>query len=426
MKILLFGILFSFSVLQAQNTIDYHYQFGTESVAESGTQINSPQPYGEESGYGFDFGTAYRVAVNSDGFTANAPVYFSTDLPEGTYKVSVVMSGANTEMTLKAESKRLFLSNYQIDTDNRVTKTFTVSVYNPQITEEYKVGLKDRELVKLDWDYKLTLEFLGTSTIHEITIVEIPDTRTLYLAGDSTVTNQDVEPWASWGQFITAYLNENISVSNQASSGASLSSFKGSRIDKILSQIKPEDFVIIEFGHNDEKIKGEGNGAWGLYSNLLIDFIQRIRENQGIPILITPTQRRAFEGDKLRETHGDFPEAMRKVAEKEGVVLIDLTKLSTLMYEAWGTDGSRIAFVHYPANYFPGQNQKLEDNTHFNNFGANEIAQAVIYGLRHSNSPLKNYIAADAPQYNPAKPNKVEDYKTPLSSRFEIVKPDGN
>ncbi|PHQ28138.1 rhamnogalacturonan acetylesterase [Leeuwenhoekiella nanhaiensis] len=426
MKTFILGFLFSFAALQAQNTIDYRFVFGTETDAEKATGVTTALPYQPDTGYGFDFGTAYRVTQHSAGFSATAPVYFSVDVPEGIYTVSLVLSGKNTEMTLKAESKRLFAAREPINTDDTITKTFTVAVFYPEITEDYKVGLKDREQGTLDWDHKLTLEFLGNSVIHEIHIEPSPKTRTLFLAGDSTVTNQDVEPWASWGQFISAYLTDEIVVSNQASSGASLASFNGSRFDKILSQLKPDDFVIIEFGHNDEKIKGEGNGAWGLYTNLLTDFIRRIREKQGIPILITPTQRRAFEGAKLKETHGDFPDAMRKVAQQEEVALIDLTRMSTAMYEAWGPEASRKAFVQYPANYFPAQREALEDNTHFSNFGANELALAVIHALRQSDHPLKNYIRSNAPEYKPGQPNDAGSYRIPLSSRFELQKPDGN
>ena len=100
--------------------------------------------------YGFDFGTAYRVAMQEQGFTAGIPVYFSVDLPEGNYKVTVTLSGKNTEMTVKAESKRLFIPQEQIGTKDEVTQSFTVSVFNPIIETGKKVKLKARELVKLD------------------------------------------------------------------------------------------------------------------------------------------------------------------------------------------------------------------------------------------------------------------------------------
>ena len=100
--------------------------------------------------------------------------------------------------------------------------------------------------------------------------------------------------------------------------------------------------------------------------------------------------------------------------------------MTTKMYESWGPQLSRKAFVQYAANMFPGQSDELEDNTHFSNFGANEVALAVVSGLRASDSELKNYIAEDAPKYNPKKPNSPETYTIPFSSLFEALKPDGN
>ncbi|WP_028374543.1 rhamnogalacturonan acetylesterase [Leeuwenhoekiella sp. MAR_2009_132] len=413
------------NLLSSQEQDTFHFNFATEneSLGESVTAI---QPYSEGSGYGFDLGTAYRVQATENGFTSTAPVYFSVQVPEGTYKVTATVSGLDTETTLKAESKRLFIPQHKITTTDEVSLSFNVSVFKPQITADYSVGLKDRELLKLDWDDKLTLEFLGNSTIKSIHIEPVTGLKTLFLVGDSTVTNQDLEPWASWGQFITAYLDENIAVANMASSGASLASFKGSRIDKVLHMLKKDDYVVIEFGHNDEKIKGEGNGAYGLYTNLLTDFVTRIKEKGGIPILITPTQRRAFEGEQLKPTHGDFPDAMRNVAKNEKVTLIDITAFTTQMYEAWGAEGSRKAFVQYPANTFPGQSKALEDNTHFSNFGANEIALAVLSGLRQSSSTLKHYITVNTPPYNPSQPHEPQSYNIPYSSLFEALKPDGN
>jgi lysophospholipase L1-like esterase len=272
------------------------------------------------------------------------------------------------------------------------------------------------------------LEFSGHPAIKTIRITPIPQIRTLFLAGDSTVTDQDLEPWTSWGQLITQYFDDRIVVANYASSGASLSSFKSRhRFEKILSVMQPGDYLFIEFGHNDEKIKGEGNGAWGLYTNLLREFVTKSREKGGIPVLVTPTQRRFFEANgKLKPTHGDYPNAMRKVAIDLEVPLIDLTKMTTDMYEAWGDDISRKAFVQYPANTFPGQIEALEDNTHFNGFGANEIAKCVVQGIRGLNLDISKNLLPKIPIYNPKKPGNFNNWTVPMSTRFENKKPDGN
>ena len=199
------------------------------------------------------------------------------------------------------------------------------------------------------------------------------------------------------------------------------------RLKKIETLIQPGDYLIIEFGHNDEKIKGEENGPWRSYSDLLTEFIQMAKSKGAIPILVTPTQRRFFnENGTLKATHGEFPDAMRAVATRNNVSLIDITKITTDLYEAWGDPLSRKAFVQYPANTFPGQTNILEDNTHFNSFGANEVVRCVITGIQKLPIPLKQHILPSVTTYNPKQPNMFSNWTLPMSSRFEAVKPDGN
>lgn len=392
--------------------------------------LNNSISYDSSLGYGFDFNTAKNVKLNSDSFSIDTPVYFSVQLPEGNYQVSVIYGSAirSTNTTIKAESRRLMLDQHQLKKGEANTKIFNVNVRTPKISETAAIKLKDRDLGQLNWDEKLTLEFLGTVAIKSISIVPIEDVTTVYLAGDSTVTDQDLEPWASWGQFITNYFDKNIVVANYAASGLTLRSFKASlRLEKVLSVIKAGDYLIVEFAHNDEKEKGEGIGPWESYSASIRQYVQAARDKGAFPILITPVQRRAFNGDgTLKPTHGDYPDAMRKVAQEMNVPLVDITKLTTTLYESWGDEPSRKAFVQYPANTFPGQKEKLEDNTHFNSFGANEIALCVIKGLRDLNSPLAHYILKEVPQYHPNHPNAFAKWTLPMSKRFEIVKPDGN
>lgn len=412
-----------------KNSKSLLFQFGS-SKATKGIAIDKPLVYSTTSRYGFDLGTASKVKINPASFSAEKPAYFSVQLPEGNYKIEVTM-GSNekaTNNTLKAESRRLMINQLPVPKGQKITKTFNVNVRTPKIDDQLNVTLKDREKDILDWDDKLTLEFLGEAAIQSIKITAKDNLTVVYLAGDSTVTDQDLEPWASWGQFITTYFDENIVVANYAYSGSSLSSFKnGNRLKKILNQIKKGDYLFVEFGHNDEKIKGEGNGAWGSYSDLLTEFVQSAKEKGAIPILVTPTQRRFFnENGTLKETHGDFPAAMRVVAQKNNVALIDITKMTTKLYEAWGDEPSRKAFVQYPANTFPGQEKALDDNTHFNSFGAHEITLCVLQGIRGLDIPLKKQIKKETPNYDPKKPNYISSWTLPMSDRFEITKPDGN
>jgi lysophospholipase L1-like esterase len=406
------------------------FYFGTSLKQKKGIKINTPLLYTPSTGYGFDFGSVSNVTITPKGFYAKKPTYFSVAVPEGNYSVEVTM-GSNekfTNITIKAESRRLMLNQFTIKKGKKVTKTFNVNIRNPEIDATTKMSLKDREKDTFNWDDKLTLEFLGDVSIQCIKITPEENISVVYLAGDSTVTDQDVEPWASWGQFITNYFDNKVVVANYAVSGSALSSFKSSnRLKKINSLLKPGDYLFVEFAHNDEKLKGPENTAWESYSKYLAEYVETARTKGAIPVLVTPTQRRAFNPDgTLKPTHGDFPDAMRAVAKKMNVPLIDITQMTTLLYEKWGVEASKKALVHYPANTFPGQEKALEDNTHFNSFGANEIALCVIKGIRELALPLEKHISKDTPAYDPTKPNYISNWTLPMSARFEIAKPDGN
>lgn len=407
------------------------FYFGTAVKPAKGTVIKTPLLYTSSTGHGFDFGSSSNVSMTSKGFYTEKPTYFSVAVPEGNYRIEVTI-GSNekaSNVTIKAESRRLMLNQFSVKKGIQVTKIFNVNIRNPKIDATTNMSLKDREKDTFNWDDKLTLEFLGVANIQSITITPVASSiPVIYLAGDSTVTDQDVEPWASWGQFITNYFDDKVVVANYAVSGSALSSFKGSnRLKKINSLLKPGDYLFVEFAHNDEKLKGPENTAWESYSKYLAEYVETARNKGAIPVLVTPTQRRAFNPDgTLKPTHGDFPDAMRAVAKKMNVPLIDITQMTTVLYEKWGVEASKSALVHYPANTFPGQVKALEDNTHFNSFGANEIALCVIKGIRELELPLKKNITKETPAYDPTKPNYISNWTVPMSARFEIAKPDGN
>jgi len=405
------------------------FNFGANSNKKSGITINKAIGYTDETGYGFDLDSDKNVTFDKKSISAKTPFYFSIKLPEGNYSVEVVLGGNNSGITtVNAESRRLMLR--EIETAGKETKIerFVVNVRTAKFDTNNSIRLKPGEISGLNWDNKLTLEFLGTSNIQIIKITDVSKIKTLFIAGDSTVTDQDLEPWASWGQFFPNYLTPDVVVANYACSGLALSSFKsGNRLEKILHLMQPGDYLFIEFGHNDEKAKGEGKGAWGEYTTLLKEYVTRTRAQGGIPVLITPTQRRRFnDNGTLEPTHGEFPDAMRKVAQEMKVPLIDVTNMTTAMYESWGDELSKKAFVFYPANTFPGQTKALADNTHFGSFGANEIAKCVVQGIRDLGLDITKNIKTTVPNYDPKKPSQPSDWTVPKSVRFEATKPDGN
>lgn len=405
------------------------FNFGKNSNKKSGVTINKAIGYTDEIGYGFDLDSDKNVTFDRKSILAKNSVYFSVKLPEGNYSVEVILGGNNSgTTTVNAESRRLMLREVKTAEKETKTERFIVNVRTAKFDTNNSIRLKPGEISGLNWDNKLTLELLGSSIIQSIKITPVSKIKTLFIAGDSTVTDQNNEPWGSWGQFFPNYLTTDVTVANYACSGLALSSFKsGNRLEKILYLMQPGDYLFIEFGHNDEKAKGEGKGAWGQYTTLLKEYVIRTREKGGIPVLITPTQRRRFnDNGTLIPTHGEFPDAMRKVAQELKVPLIDVTNMTTAMYESWGDELSKKAFVFYPANTFPEQTKALADNTHFGSFGANEVAKCVVQGIRDLGLDIAKNIKANVPNYDPKKPSQPSEWTLPMSTRFETTKPDGN
>ena len=156
-------------------------------------------------------------------------------------------------------------------------------------------------------------------------------------------------------------------------------------------------------------------------------YIDEARSRGAYPVLVTPTQRRRFDKNgKIVNTHLDYPDAIRWLAAKENVPLIDLIEISRTLYEAMGEDGSKHAFVHYPANTYPGQTKELKDNSHSNTFGAYELAKCIIEGMKKADLDAVKFLRKDYKGFNPDHPDRFEDFKWNLCPFTEIEKPDGN
>ena len=291
--------------------------------------MTKPQPvYTDETGFGYD------VLPAPDSKKPAEPWYFSVKVADGNYRVKVVLGGKRAgETTVRAEGRRLMVHNVATKKKQTAEFEFTVNKRSPRIDDKTRVRIKEREKDYLAWDDKLTLEFNGDAPVVKSIHIERDDNvPTIYLCGNSTVVDQNNEPWASWGQMITRWFGPEVAISNHAESGLTARTFIGAgRLDKILTTLKAGDYVFVEFGHNDEKEKRPGDGAWYHYTYQLKIFIDQVRAKGAEIVFCTPTQRRQFnaDGKSIRNTHGQFPAAMKVVAEREKVPLIDLNKMTT-------------------------------------------------------------------------------------------------
>ncbi|SBW03969.1 rhamnogalacturonan acetylesterase [uncultured Dysgonomonas sp.] len=399
------------------------YKFNFTDKPEKGyVSVPSNIVYGENTVYGYDFNTNP---------TNGNPFFFSVDVPEGNYKVTVILGSDKGESntTVKAESRRLMLANIKTSKGKYSTHAFTVNIRNTKIGDTDSVRIKKREIGKLIWDDKLTLEFNGKNpAVAKIEIERADNIPTIFLAGNSTVVDEAEEPWCGWGQIFPSFFTSDIAIANYAESGEAANTFVATkRFAKLLSKMRKGDYLFIEFGHNDQKQKGEGKGPYTSYKSDLKYLADKAREKGAIPVLITSMHRRFFDDNgKVKNTHGDYPDAVRQLAKEENIILIDLNNMSATLYEAWGVEGSKRAFVHYPAGTFPNQKEPLADNTHFNPYGGTEIAKCILKGIIDNNLPVKKYIRKDVQPFDPAHPDDPDKFDISATPFSSMVKPDGN
>ncbi|MCS7338556.1 MAG: rhamnogalacturonan acetylesterase [Verrucomicrobiae bacterium] len=402
------------------------FQFAPGEPAPGYIRVSPADTYSNAKGYGFDLGSTAREVGWHDAnplragcCTAERPFFFSVALPEGNYRVTIVFGHKHlaSTNTVKAESRRLMLENVVTRPGEFLTRTFTVNIRTPQIAGDGEVRLKDREKGPppvLHWDEKLTLEFNGLNPcVCALEIAKADDVVTVYLAGDSTVTDQPKEPWNSWGQMLPRFFKPCVAIANHAESGESLRSFvRERRLDKILSTIRTNDYLLIQFGHNDMKERGPGIGPFTSFKADLKRFIAEARMRGAVPVLITPMHRKTFDTNGVvTNSFGEYPEAVRQTAVEENVPLIDLHKMSKTLYEALGPEKVNQAFV---------------DGSHHTSYGSYLLAKCVIEGIRSSRLPLAEFIAEDVPRFNPAVPDRFETFLVQPSPGSISLPPDGS
>jgi lysophospholipase L1-like esterase len=367
-------------------------------------------PAGADVALPFEFDFTSREVYDGTrgfGYERDAPAKFSVRLPEGTYRVTLTPKGRRhaTSLRVLSEQRRVMVDRTIVD--NVDSERFLVDVRIPALpglpanaTGGTQVALKPREIGAANWDEKLTLEFAGNATFERLRI-EAATAPTLFLAGDSTVTDQPVAPNGSWGQALPRFFADSLAVANHAESGETLKSFVTElRLAKLLSRLRAGDWVMIQFGHNDQKVQWPQTHADAAttYRAWLRTYIAEIRARGATPILVTSPDRRNFDANgRIDSTLGDYPEAMRIVGREEGIAVIDLNAMSRRFYEALGPEAAARVFA-----------DGGRDKTHFNDIGALALARCVVEGVRAADPQLvrglAQHLAANAGRFDPAHP----------------------
>ncbi|HUB24175.1 MAG TPA: rhamnogalacturonan acetylesterase [Tepidisphaeraceae bacterium] len=394
-------------ISSAARADDWKFSFGG-ATADGFTPVPADALYSDSSGYGFE----------PPGPSDDKPFYFSVKLPEGNYNVKLVLGDANaaSDTTVKAELRRLMLESVKTDAGQFVTRTITVNIRTPAIPGGGRVILKKPREAILEawaWDDRLTLEFNGPHPAlrtMEITPADVP---TVFILGDSTVCDQAAEPWNSWGQMLTRFFKPGVAVANHAESGETLrSSLHAHRLEKVLSLMKPGDYLFIQYGHNDMKEHGPGIGPFTSYKTDLAKFVDGARAKGGIPVLVTSMNRKSMDASgHIVNTLGDYPEAVRQLAHEKNVPLIDLNAMSKTLYEAIGPKNLSRAFV---------------DGTHHDAYGSYELAKCVVLGIQQNKLDLAKFIVDDWKPFDPAHPDSMDDFDVPPSPKSSTTKPLGN
>jgi lysophospholipase L1-like esterase len=347
-------------------------------VFTPGGNVAGHPSYDSRLGFGFEPGVRWK---------------FSVRVAEGNFRVKLNFSASrkHAHVRVLAEQRRLMIEDLIVD--KAVERSLIVNVRTADLaplpanaTGGTKVALKPREIGSPSWDDRLTLEIVGDATPSSLTIAPI-DLPTLYLAGDSTVTDRGEAPNASWGQMLPAWFGPEIAIANHAESGETLKSFVTElRLDKLLSTLKDGDWVMIQFGHNDQKVQWPQTYAEAAttYRSWLRTYIAEVRYRGATPILVTSPERRNFDAaGRIVPSLGDYPDAVRIVAREERVALIDLNPASVHFYETLGPEAAQRAFA-----------DEGRDKTHHNEFGAHALAGLVIEALRAADPMLTGGLAA--------------------------------
>ena len=268
---------------------------------------------------------------------------------------------------------------------------------------------------------KLRLLTLVTALLLLLTAATNEKKTTIFIIGDSTAANKDIsggKQERGWGMALQCYFDDNIVVDNHAVNGrSSLSFINEGRWDKVLEKMKPGDYVIIQFGHNDEKPKADRHTDPGsTFDYNLAKFVRETREHGGIPVLMNCVVRRNFfvnvpendddeklrtttfkdgvkmvEGDTLIDTHGLYRIAPRDVAQRMNCHFVDANRITHELEQGLGTEASKKLHMWFLPGEEPSVPNGRQDNTHYNVHGAHVVARLLADALCEEVPLLKKY-----------------------------------
>ncbi|MGN7454123.1 rhamnogalacturonan acetylesterase [Paenibacillus pasadenensis] len=364
---------------------ELRFAFGPGEPPPGAAQVRADDAYSDERGWGFEPGSTVheRLRPGGEGILIPVQSVFAVAVPDGIYHVRV---RCGDERHATSTSVRLGEGSLVLPLLERPAGVYAEELFAAAV----RGG-------------RLRLRLSGKAPrLCELTVTPAPQAVGLFLAGDSTVCDQPASgyPYFGWGQALPARFKHDVAVDNHAVSGrSSLSFIREGRLEAILERLKPGDWLFVQFGHNDQKNDAERfTEPFGSYKDTLRRYVSGARERQAHAVLVTSMQRRDFDAEgRLRDTHGDYPAAMRELAAEEGVPLIDLAELSRELFEAAGPEGTKDDFMWLLPGESLNHPSGTRDNTHFQERGAVRLAGLVAAEIRRLRlQPLAMYLRESA------------------------------
>ncbi|HEV2861288.1 MAG TPA: rhamnogalacturonan acetylesterase [Pyrinomonadaceae bacterium] len=248
---------------------------------------------------------------------------------------------------------------------------------------------------------RLTIALLALSLLAPAAFAKEPVT--VFIAGDSTAAPklETKRPETGWGEQLQKHFDETkVRVDNLAMNGRSTRTFiSENRWQALLDKVKPGDYVLIQFGHNDQsKEKVDRYTPPADFHANLVRFVREVRAKKATPVLLTPVMRRRFDKEgKFYDVHGEYPDITRRVAAEQKVALIDMHRASEKVLVKYGPEESKKLFLQLKAGENPNYPQGVDDNTHFSPAGADIMASLAVEGIREQKLGLAKFLKkADA------------------------------
>ncbi|WP_308193846.1 fibronectin type III domain-containing protein [Microbacterium sp. SS28] len=382
------------------------FDFGSGDLAAGAVPVFADTAFDAEWGYGFSTAPAggdvdrdTSDALRTDYVQAQGGT-FEVQLGAGDYAVQLIAGDATAA------------SDISITAEGIAKVQPTTQAAGAYLEMAFPIALVDG---------RLTLQVAGTSAaLNALTITRLPARLagaipTAYLTGDSTVQTYDTAayaPQAGWGQMIDRFFADDVAFVNHAIGGRSSKNFiTQGRLDDVLRGIRPGDYLFVQFGHNDATQGVDDRYASPAdYKEYLRVYVEGARQRGATPILVTPVSRRSFDAatGRFNVSFPGYVAKMTELAVEEDVLLVDLSASSRAYLDEIGPEAAKAVFLHVDPGIFPQRPAGTVDDTHFQEYGAIQMARLIAQDVADLADPLATkVVGVEPPAEVPAAPQRL-------------------